>query len=165
MVVWDVTSFHLVCRYQYHIPQEHSFNIDCYKNLRLNLVYLCFQTVNIPFVVKMKDGTEYWEYQSDDVQDNVYLAVLQQSYKMFRLFKGSFTAILSSSGADVTQLKQKLDHFFSRVRIKYFVLTFKQSRKIQGSAAHSIYSDVSDLVLYCYINTTLYYSVVIHILS
>lgn len=71
-------------------------------------------TVNIPFVIKVKDGTEYLEYQSDDVQDNVYLAVLQQSYKMFRLFKGSFTAILSSNGADVTQLKQNLDHFFSR---------------------------------------------------
>jgi hypothetical protein len=69
-------------------------------------------------VTKVKDGTEYLEYQSDDVQDNVYLAVLRQSYQMFRLFKGSFTAILSSSGGDVTHLKQKLDHFFSRVRIK-----------------------------------------------
>lgn len=103
--------------------------------------------MNVPFVVKMKDGTEYLEYQSDDVQDNVYLAVLQQSYKMFRLFKGSFTAILDSSGADVTQLKYKLDHFFSRVSIKYFFLAFKQSREIQGNAAHSTYSDISNLVL------------------
>jgi hypothetical protein len=81
--------------------------------------------VNIPFVIRVKDGAEYLEYQSDDVQDNVYLAVLQQSYKMFRLFKGSFTAILRSNGADVTQLKQKLDHFFSRVRVKYYFLIFK----------------------------------------
>jgi hypothetical protein len=81
-------------------------------------LYLPLQTVGIPFVTKVKDGTEYLEYQSDDVQDNVYLAVLQQSYQMFRLFKGSFTAILSSSGGEVTQLKQKLDHFFSRVRKK-----------------------------------------------
>jgi len=121
---------HLVHRYQYYIPQEHTFNIDCCKKLRLNLVYLCFQTVNIPFVAKVKDGTEYWEYQSDDVQDNVYLAVLQQSYKMFRLFKGSFTAILNSNGADVTQLKQKLDHFFSRVRIKYFFLHLSSQDKL-----------------------------------
>lgn len=132
MVVWYVTSCHLVHRYQYHIPQEHTFNIDCCKKLRLNLVYLYFQTVNIPFVVKVKDGTEYWEYQSDDVQDNVYLAVLQQSYKMFRLFKGSFTAILNSNGADVTQLKQKLDHFFSRVRIKYFFLHLSSQEKLGG---------------------------------
>jgi hypothetical protein len=85
-----------------------------------SLIYLCFQTVSIPFVTKVKDGTEYLEYQSDDVQDNVYLAVLRQSYQMFRLFKGSFTAILSSKGGDVTHLKQKLDHFFSRVRIEFF---------------------------------------------
>lgn len=77
-------------------------------------------TVSIPFVTKVKDGTEYLEYQSDDVQDNIYLAVLRQAYQMFRLFKGSFTAILSSSGADVTHLKQKLDHFFSR-----YLLTLK----------------------------------------
>jgi hypothetical protein len=132
MVVWDVTSFSLVCRYQHHIAGEHSFNIDCCKNLRLHLVCLYFQTVNIPFVIKVKDGTEYLEYQSDDVQDNVYLAVLQQSYKMFRLFKGSFTAILSSNGADVTQLKQKLDHFFSRVRIKYFFLTLRSQEKFRA---------------------------------
>lgn len=76
-------------------------------------------TVNIPFVTKVKDGTEYFEYQSDDVQDNVYLAVLKQSYQMFRLFKGSIMSILTKGG-DVLHLKQKLDHFFSR-----YLLTLK----------------------------------------
>ncbi|XP_066998066.2 vacuolar fusion protein CCZ1 homolog [Anabrus simplex] len=77
-------------------------------------------TVSIPCVSKMKDGTEYLEYQSDDVQDSVYLAVLQQSYQMFRLFKGSFTSILDSKGGDVGHLRQKLDRFFSR-----YLLTLK----------------------------------------
>lgn len=138
---------HLVHRYKYHIPQEHTFNIDCCKKVRLNLVYLCFQTVNIPFVVKVKDGTEYWEYQSDDVQDNVYLAVLQQSYKMFRLFKGSFTAILNSNGADVIQLKQKLDHFFSRVRIKYFFLHLSSQEKLGGMLF--IVHSLTSLIWFC----------------
>ncbi|XP_021927483.1 vacuolar fusion protein CCZ1 homolog isoform X2 [Zootermopsis nevadensis] len=79
-----------------------------------------WMTVGIPFVTKVKDGTEYFEYQSDDVQDNVYLAVLRQSYQMFRLFKGSFTSILSNSRGDVIHLKHKLDHFFSR-----YLLTLK----------------------------------------
>lgn len=77
-------------------------------------------TVNIPCVSKMKDGTEYLEYQSDDVQDTVYLAVLKQSYQMFRLFKNSFTAILDSKDGDVGYLKQKLENFFSR-----YLLTLK----------------------------------------
>lgn len=71
-------------------------------------------TLNIPFVTKIKDGAEYQEYQSDEVQDSVYLAVLQQAYQMFRLFKGTFGAILENKGGDVDSLKQKLDHFFSR---------------------------------------------------
>lgn len=77
-------------------------------------------TVSIPSLTKVKDGTEYLEYQSDDVQDSVYLAVLQQAYQMFRLFKGSFTSILESKSGDVAYLKQKLDHFFSR-----YLLTLK----------------------------------------
>ncbi|KAJ4444927.1 hypothetical protein ANN_06726 [Periplaneta americana] len=84
------------------------------------LVDAFVETVTIPFVAKVKDGTEYLEYQSDDVQDNVYLAVLKQSYQMFRLFKGSFNAILNSKGGDIVHLKQKLDHFFSR-----YLLTLK----------------------------------------
>jgi hypothetical protein len=96
------------------------------QNIRLTVnvshVSTYSQTVSIPFVTKDKDGTEYLEYQSDDVQDNVYLAVLRQSYQMFRLFKGSFAAILSSSGADVTHLRQKLDHFFSRVRATHLLV-------------------------------------------
>lgn len=94
-----------------------------FRNLK-SLVCLYFQTVGIPFVTKVKDGTEYFEYQSDDVQDNVYLAVLRQSYQMFRLFKGSFTSILSNSRGDVIHLKHKLDHFFSRVRIKQFFFSY-----------------------------------------
>ncbi|XP_063221462.1 vacuolar fusion protein CCZ1 homolog isoform X1 [Bacillus rossius redtenbacheri] len=71
-------------------------------------------TVNVPAVTKTKDGVEYVEYQSDDVQDNVFRSVLCQSYRMFRLFKGSFGHILSSHAGDVELLRLKLEHFFSR---------------------------------------------------
>ncbi|KAJ8881119.1 hypothetical protein PR048_017592 [Dryococelus australis] len=71
-------------------------------------------TVNVPAVTKTKDGMEYVEYQSDDVQDNVFRSVLRQSYRMFRLFKGSFCHILSSHAGDVQPLRHKLEHFFSR---------------------------------------------------
>lgn len=77
-------------------------------------------TISIPSVTKSKDGSDYLEYQSDDVQDNVYLAVLKQSYQMFRLFKGSFSSILDCKGGDVECLKHKLESFFS-----WYLLTLK----------------------------------------
>nr|CAD7459448.1 unnamed protein product [Timema tahoe] len=77
-------------------------------------------TVNVPSLSKTKDGLEYMEYQSDDVQDNVFRAVLRQAYHMFRLFKGTFNHILDRRAGDVTYLRQKLDHFYSR-----YLLTLK----------------------------------------
>ncbi|KAK6170284.1 hypothetical protein SNE40_018709 [Patella caerulea] len=77
-------------------------------------------TVSIPFSEKTKDGQSYIEYRDDDVQDSVYQAVLLQTYKMFKLFNGTFTNILARSNNDVESLKKRLDHFFSR-----YLLTLK----------------------------------------
>lgn len=70
-------------------------------------------TVNVPFVQKTKDGQVYVEYHADDVQDNVFQAVLKQAYNMFKLFMGSFEFILKDK-AGIRCLKQRLEHFFSR---------------------------------------------------
>ncbi|XP_064603975.1 vacuolar fusion protein CCZ1 homolog [Liolophura sinensis] len=76
-------------------------------------------TVSIPVTEKVsKDGITYNEYHEEDVQDSVFEAVLRQSYRMFTLFNGTFTSILSRT--DVNGLQQRLDHFFSR-----YLLTLK----------------------------------------
>jgi len=69
-------------------------------------------TVSIPSSPKTKDGQQYTEYHEEDVQDNVMEAVLQQAYRMFRLFMGSFYHILETGS--LQGLKQRLEHFFSR---------------------------------------------------
>lgn len=74
-------------------------------------------TVNVPFETKTKDRGEYNEYKGDEVHDSIFQAVLKQSYKMFRLFMGTFQ--LNFIGDDLeqqtTNLISKLDHFYSRV--------------------------------------------------
>lgn len=75
-------------------------------------------TLNVPYEVKVKDKeSEYNEYKGDDVMDSVYQAVLKQSYKMFRLFMGSFNNNFIGKNEDqcVTHLREKLHHFFSKV--------------------------------------------------
>ncbi|CAH1273546.1 CCZ1B [Branchiostoma lanceolatum] len=70
-------------------------------------------TVTIPCNEKTgKDGQTYIEYHDEDVQDSVFDAVLKTSYKMFRLFMGTFTRILERFNVEV--LKQRLEHFFLR---------------------------------------------------
>ena len=63
------------------------------------------------------------EYQSEKVQENVYSAVLRQTYRMFRLFNGSFSSILGTSYNEeiIQTLKDRLDHFYSRVSIKSII--------------------------------------------
>lgn len=77
--------------------------------------YWMIMTVTIPFSEKVSDGerkeTER-HFHNEDVHDSVLLAVLQQTYQMFKLFNGSFKHILSI--CDVTELKRRLDYFFSR---------------------------------------------------
>jgi hypothetical protein len=60
----------------------------------------------------MRDGQEHVEYQSDDVQDAVYIAVLRQCHSLYQLFNGP----LAERAANPGQLKVSLDQFYSRVR-------------------------------------------------
>nr|XP_022313325.1 vacuolar fusion protein CCZ1 homolog isoform X2 [Crassostrea virginica] len=71
-------------------------------------------TVSVPFTEKTKDGHLVQEYHEEDVQDPVYEAILQQAYRMFQLFNGTFTSILERTGNNVKVLQQRLEHFYVR---------------------------------------------------
>lgn len=71
-------------------------------------------TVSIPYVEKSKDGSQYLEYHEEDVQDRVYKAILQQAYRMFQFFNGTFYDVLTCNDNDVKVLQKRLDHFYSR---------------------------------------------------
>ncbi|KAG8328770.1 vacuolar fusion protein ccz1 [Homalodisca vitripennis] len=68
------------------------------------------QTVNVPTRTSVEGKT----YHGDEVQDSVCLAVVKQAYLMYRLFHGTFSSLLDSSGGDTTPLKQRLESFFNR---------------------------------------------------
>lgn len=83
----------------------------------------CFwmvMVVSIPFKEKAKEGQNVTEYRDDHVQDSVYESILQQAYKMFKLFNGTFTTILNRADGNVESLKQRLDHFYCK-----YLLTLK----------------------------------------
>ncbi|XP_065331648.1 vacuolar fusion protein CCZ1 homolog [Cloeon dipterum] len=67
-------------------------------------------TLLVPTINKSKDGQDYTEYQNDDVNDSVYLAVLKQCHLMFQLFNGNLTCLADNP----TQIKNMLDQFYSR---------------------------------------------------
>ncbi|XP_061196232.1 vacuolar fusion protein CCZ1 homolog isoform X2 [Saccostrea echinata] len=71
-------------------------------------------TVSVPFTEKTKDGQPVYEYHEEDVQDPVYEAILQQAYRMFQLFNGTFAYILDRTGNNVKVLQQRLEHFYVR---------------------------------------------------
>lgn len=73
--------------------------------------------LSVPTATRVKEGVEHREYLTDDIQDNVYWAVLKQAYRSFRLFYCSFHNILEA-GNDLTQLRYKLDHHFSKYLMK-----------------------------------------------
>uniref|UniRef100_A0A1B0DBI4 CCZ1/INTU/HSP4 first Longin domain-containing protein n=1 Tax=Phlebotomus papatasi TaxID=29031 RepID=A0A1B0DBI4_PHLPP len=79
-------------------------------------------TINVPFLVKLKDGMEYNEYRGDDVHDSIYGALLEQSYSMFRLFVGTFGEnFLGDSLEEQSEnLSQKFLQFFIYSTIRHF---------------------------------------------
>lgn len=80
----------------------------------LKLFYLeVLQSLVLPLANKVKENTSSLEYIEEDVQDNVYDAVLKQLYQMYRLFWGTFTSTLEKSGLD--ELKTQLENFFNAV--------------------------------------------------
>ncbi|KAJ7362140.1 vacuolar fusion protein ccz1 [Desmophyllum pertusum] len=69
-------------------------------------------TVSIPFSEKMaKDGKMIIEYHDEDVLDSVLDAVLKQAYKMFKLFNGTFSYILTTH--NIEALCKRVEHFYT----------------------------------------------------
>lgn len=67
-------------------------------------------TLNLPTVTKSKDSSNQVEYLEDEIQDDVYEAVLQQSYFTYRLFCATFEQTIEKH--DIGTLKTKLENFF-----------------------------------------------------
>lgn len=68
--------------------------------------------VKNPVVEKQKDGKTVLEFQEDELLDKVYSSVLQQCYKMYKLFNGTFCKAMEAGG--VALLKDRLEKFFHR---------------------------------------------------
>lgn len=75
-------------------------------------------------MVKVRDGQEHVEYQSDDVQDAVYLSVLRQCHALYQLFNGP----LAVRAANLMQIKVSLDQFYSRVRVHQNLAVVHESK-------------------------------------
>lgn len=75
-------------------------------------------TVNAPYDTRTKEGGEYKEFKSDTVHGKIYRSVLEESYKMFRLFYGKFeeSFIGDTPEEKSLALQSKLEDFFSVVR-------------------------------------------------
>lgn len=76
-------------------------------------------TVNAPYDTRTKEGGEYKEFKSDTVHGKIFRSVLEESYKMFRLFYGKFeeSFIGDSPEEKSLALQAKLEDFFSVVRL------------------------------------------------
>ncbi|KAG8433074.1 hypothetical protein GDO86_017379 [Hymenochirus boettgeri] len=68
--------------------------------------------VKNPVVEKQKDGKPALEYQEDEILDKVYSSVLQQCYRMYKLFNGTFSKMMEAEQVEL--LKDRLEKFFHR---------------------------------------------------
>ncbi|XP_055910076.1 vacuolar fusion protein CCZ1 homolog [Eupeodes corollae] len=85
--------------------------------------YWMVLVLNVPKEIKLnKDGVEEADYRGGEVHDKVFRAVLEQSYRMFRLFAGKFVSnmIGESELQQAENLRKKLYDFYSM-----YVLTLK----------------------------------------
>lgn len=75
-------------------------------------------TVGLPTQQKTRNGQLYVEHLSDEVQDNVYQAVLEATYKMFRMFVGSFTDLLAQD-SNKEKLRSYFDQHIPRLSLQH----------------------------------------------
>lgn len=70
--------------------------------------------LNVPFERKTRETGDYIEYHGDDIHDTIYQAVLKQSYRMFRLFHGTYESNLKPAEDldSVANLIGKLEEFY-----------------------------------------------------
>ena len=74
--------------------------------------YWIVMTLSIPYLEKTVKDNKVVEYFTDDVQDNIIEALLQQSYDMFVLFNGLFSFINNKFG--LPALKDRFEFFYTR---------------------------------------------------
>lgn len=74
-------------------------------------------TVNAPYDTRTSEEGEYKEYKGDTVHGKIYRAVLEESYKMFRLFYGKFEESFVGDTPEERSLALmgKFEDFFSVV--------------------------------------------------
>lgn len=74
-------------------------------------------TINAPSDTKKAGDGDYKEYKSDTVHGKVFRSVLEESYKMFRLFNGRFmdSFIGETPEEKSLALQAKFEDFFSAV--------------------------------------------------
>lgn len=73
-------------------------------------------TIGLPTQQKTRNSQLYVEHLSDDIQDNVYQALLEGLYRTFQMFCGSLSEVLAS---DKAVLKEFLDWQIPRLRIQH----------------------------------------------
>lgn len=74
-------------------------------------------TVNAPFDTRTRDEGEYKEYKTDTVHGKIFRTVLEESYKMFRLFYGKIeeSFVGDTPEEQSLALQVKFEDFFSVV--------------------------------------------------
>lgn len=68
--------------------------------------------MNNPSVVKAKEGKSVTEFKENEIDDIALQTALRQSYKMFKLFNGTFEYIRDTFGEE--RLKKDLEKFFNQ---------------------------------------------------
>ncbi|XP_053684156.1 vacuolar fusion protein CCZ1 homolog [Sabethes cyaneus] len=78
--------------------------------------YWMVMILNVPFERKTRETGDYNEYHGDDIHDTIFQAVLKQSYRMFRLFNGTFEENLRPAEdlVAVANLIGQLEQFFTK---------------------------------------------------
>ncbi|XP_044269860.1 vacuolar fusion protein CCZ1 homolog [Tribolium madens] len=107
-------------------------------------------TLTLPTEVKGKDSSNQIEYLEDDVQDNVYEAVLKQAYYTYRLFWDTFEHTVENH--DVGTLKTRLENFY-----KAYLKTLKLGHADILNVFHGIQylplDKLTFLKVQCFINS------------
>lgn len=74
--------------------------------------FWCVMSLSIPYLEKTIKDKKVVEYFNDDIQDAILKETLKQSYDMFVLFNGLFSAILNKFG--INALKERFEFFYTR---------------------------------------------------
>ncbi|KAJ6642477.1 Vacuolar fusion protein CCZ1 like [Pseudolycoriella hygida] len=98
-------------------------------------------TINAPYDTKQKDSIEYNEYRGDEVNEKVYRSVLKQSYRMFRLFCGTFQSHIAS-GEHSSDVPHELIN-----KIKDFYVEYIRTMRLEVNNIFDIFCSTQHLPL------------------